>query len=57
MMENQGADAAILAGTDLDLAFGGREPGYPVVDALDVHVNLLADLASGRTTLKAEQTK
>lgn len=57
MMENQGADAVILAGTDLDLAFGGREPGYPVVDALDVHVNLLADLASGRTTLKAEQTK
>jgi aspartate racemase len=56
MMENQGADAIILAGTDLDLAYGGRDPGYPVVDALDVHVTVLADLASGRTTLTAEQT-
>lgn len=51
MIENQGADAVILAGTDLDLAFGGRDPGYPVVDALDVHVNVLADLASGRTAM------
>ena len=51
MIENQGADAIVLAGTDLDLAYGGYDPGYPVVDALDVHVNLLADLASGRTTI------
>lgn len=51
MIEKQGADAIILAGTDLDLAYGGHNPGYPVVDALDVHVGVLADLASGITTL------
>lgn len=51
MVEDQGADAIVLAGTDLDLAFGGREPGYPVIDALDVHVNVLADLACGAITL------
>jgi aspartate racemase len=55
MIENQGADAIILAGTDLDLAYGGYDPGYPVVDALDVHVNVLADLASGRTTMDIRQ--
>ncbi len=46
-----GAEAIVLAGTDLNLAFDGQSPGYPVIDALDVHVAVLADLASGRTTL------
>ena len=46
-----GAEAVILAGTDLNLAFDGRDPGYPVYDALDVHVALLADLATGRASL------
>ena len=50
MIENQGAEAIVLAGTDLGLAFDDRDPGYPVVDALDVHVAVLADLAvDGRT--------
>ncbi len=48
-----GAEAIVLAGTDLNLAFDGENPGYPVIDALDVHVALLADLASGRTSLAA----
>jgi len=39
-----GAEAIVLAGTDLNLAFDGQSPGYPVIDALDVHVALLADL-------------
>ena len=47
-----GADAIVLAGTDLNLAFDGQEPGYRVVDALDVHVALLADLAAGRKALR-----
>lgn len=47
----QGAQAIVLAGTDLNLAFDGQAPGYPVIDALDVHVALLADLASGARTL------
>lgn len=46
-----GAQAIVLAGTDLNLAFDGTDPGYPVIDALDVHVGVLADLATGRTTL------
>ena len=50
-MTAAGADAIVLAGTDLDLAFDGQNPGYTVIDALDVHVGLLADLASGRTSL------
>src|SRR5262249_44347605 len=52
MVEDQGAEAIILAGTDLNLVFdGSMDPGYPVIDALDVHVALLADLALGRTSL------
>lgn len=51
MVEDQGAEAIVLAGTDLGLAFDGHDPGYRVIDALDVHVALLADLASGRRGL------
>jgi aspartate racemase len=53
MVADQGAEAIVLAGTDLGLAFDGRNPGYPVVDALDAHVALLADLALDRATLPA----
>ena len=56
MMVDQSADAIVLAGTDLNLAFAGHDPGYPVVDALDVHVAVLADLAMDRRTL-AEVTR
>jgi aspartate racemase len=46
MVRDQGAEAVILAGTDLNLAFtADHDPGYPVVDALDVHVAVLAELA------------
>jgi aspartate racemase len=54
MVEDQGADAVVLAGTDLGLAFTGRHPGYPVVDALEVHVALLTELAMDRATLGHE---
>jgi aspartate racemase len=46
-----GAEAIVLAGTDLNLAFDGQSPGYEVIDALDVHVALLADLASNQRLL------
>ena len=36
---------------DLNLVFDGRDPGYRVVDALDVHVDVLARLATGAMTL------
>jgi aspartate racemase len=53
MIDEQGADAIVLAGTDLSLAFDGRDAGYPVIDALDVHVALLAELAAGRRGLES----
>ncbi|MEM8775442.1 MAG: aspartate/glutamate racemase family protein [Pseudomonadota bacterium] len=52
MVEDQGAEAVVLAGTDLGLAFDGFDPGYKVIDALDVHVDLLTRLATGETTLE-----
>ncbi|MEO0780556.1 MAG: aspartate/glutamate racemase family protein [Pseudomonadota bacterium] len=51
MIEEKGADAIVLAGTDLNLAFDGIDPGYRVVDALDVHVDLLARLAVAEAQL------
>lgn len=44
-MMQRGADAILLAGTDLGLAFDGQDAGYPVVDALDIHVDHLVDMA------------
>lgn len=35
-----------MAGTDLNLAFDGQHTDYPVVDALDVHVDVLTRLAT-----------
>ncbi|WP_341213086.1 aspartate/glutamate racemase family protein [uncultured Limimaricola sp.] len=51
MVDEQGAEAVVLAGTDLNLAFDGQDPGYPVIDALDVHVALLARLATGEASM------
>ncbi len=48
---DRGAQAVVLAGTDLNLAFDGQDPGYRVIDALDVHVDVLARLATGELTL------
>ena len=50
LIEN-GADVVVLGGTDLGLAFDGQDPGYPVIDALDVHVDILARLATGKLAL------
>ena len=50
---DNGADAVVLAGTDLNLAFDGRDVVYKVIDALDVHVDLLVNLAIGKQTLNA----
>lgn len=48
MVEQQGADVVLLAGTDLFLAFENRDCGFPVIDGAMIHVDRLADLASGR---------
>lgn len=51
MVHEMGAEAIVMAGTDLGLAFDGFDPGYHVIDAVDVHVALLADLACDRVPL------
>lgn len=51
LVQDHGADAVVLAGTDLGLVFDVASPDYPVIDALDVHVALLADLATGEVAL------
>jgi aspartate racemase len=39
--QTQGAEAIVLGGTDLFLAFAGQECGFPVIDCADVHVEAL----------------
>ena len=41
LCREQGADAVLLGGTDLFLAFDGRDCGFPVVDCAEVHVEML----------------
>ncbi|PLS22400.1 aspartate/glutamate racemase family protein [Neptunicoccus cionae] len=52
LVKTAGADAIVLAGTDLNLAFDGQTTDYPVIDALDVHVDVLARLATGQISLQ-----
>lgn len=47
MHNERGADAIILAGTDLFLAFDGHDPGFPVVDAALVHIAAIAKVSMG----------
>jgi aspartate racemase len=37
----QGAEAVVLGGTDLFLAFAGQDCGFPVIDCAEVHVEAL----------------
>jgi aspartate racemase len=53
---DRGAQAVVLGGTDLGLAFDGHDPGFPVIDALDIHVEVLADIAAGRRPLPPHRT-
>ena len=41
MVQNQEAEAVVLVGTDLFLAFHGHERGYPVIDSAEVHIEAL----------------
>lgn len=51
LVDDKGADAVVLAGTDLGLAFYDQKTPYTVIDALDVHVDLLVKLVTGEETL------
>ncbi len=37
----RGAEAIMLGGTDLFLAFVGRSPPFPLVDCADIHVDAI----------------
>jgi len=37
----RGAEVVLLGGTDLFLAFQGRDAGFPVLDCADVHVDAI----------------
>jgi aspartate racemase len=41
LFTDAGADAILLAGTDLGLALNGITPRYMVLDALDIHVDAM----------------
>ena len=49
LCREQGAEVVLLGGTDLFLAFQGRDAGFPVLDCADVHVEMIYQ-ASLRTT-------
>jgi aspartate racemase len=43
----QGAEAVILGGTDLYLAFEGQDCGFPVIDCAEIHVEALCRRSIG----------
>lgn len=49
MIEEDHAEAILLAGTDLGLAFDKQAPGFVVIDALKLHVRALIALATNAT--------
>ncbi len=51
LVRTLGAGAVVLAGTDLGLVFDDADPDYTVIDALDIHVEVLARLATGDLSL------
>ena len=42
LVERQDAEAVLLAGTDLFVAFDGRDPGFPTIDGALLHVDAIA---------------
>jgi aspartate racemase len=41
LVREQDADAVVLGGTDLFLAFDGHDCGFPVIDSAEVHIEAL----------------
>jgi len=46
LIDKQGAEAVVLGGTDMFLAFGGHDCGYEVIDSAEVHIDALYRLSS-----------
>ena len=47
LLENQGAEAIMLGGTDLALAFDEQSTDFPLVDCAGIHTDAIARLAIG----------
>ncbi len=47
LCEKQGAEIIVLGGTDLFLAFGDEDHGYPIVDSAQIHVDAIARISMG----------
>lgn len=45
LLEGQGAEAIMLGGTDLALAFNEQTAGFPLVDCAGIHADAIAQLA------------
>lgn len=46
LASDQGAEAVMLGGTDLFLAFDGRDPGFATLDCAGMHIAALAEAAA-----------
>lgn len=46
MVENQQADAVLLAGTDLGLAFDNQTPGFEFIDVIEIHIDALVSMVA-----------
>ncbi|MEL6791782.1 MAG: aspartate/glutamate racemase family protein [Pseudomonadota bacterium] len=42
LVRDAGAEAVLLGGTDLNVAFEGHDPGFALVDCADIHVDEVA---------------
>lgn len=47
LCDEQGADAIVLGGTDLFLAFDGQDTCYPLIDCAEIHVEALFKASTG----------
>src|SRR5262245_10126329 len=48
LCRERGADVVLLGGTDLFLAFQGRDCGFPVLDSADIHVEAIYKASLGQ---------
>lgn len=47
LCDEQGADAIVLGGTDLFLAFDGQDTDYPLIDCAEIHIEALFKASVG----------
>jgi len=47
LCRERGAEAVMLGGTDLFLAFVGHDPGFPLIDCADIHVDAIYARSAG----------